>query len=164
MCWGEVFAGGIGGLIARARPGLDPAPLTVRNGVLDRLQQLPPAPYVNATRYDVGDDEPLIADDVDVSHLASGLARLALDTLLDRSPSSFPYPAYLIGLRPEWIFSGAFDTQPIQIEGQGWNAEEPSEEDRNAAIASLIEMLKETTDDHADPPATDPGHDPNSTT
>jgi molybdopterin/thiamine biosynthesis adenylyltransferase len=34
LCWGEVFAGGIGGLIARARPNVDPHPLAVKNGIV----------------------------------------------------------------------------------------------------------------------------------
>jgi hypothetical protein len=40
MCWGEVFAGGIGGLIARANPDSGPNPLAVRNGILSHLATL----------------------------------------------------------------------------------------------------------------------------
>jgi hypothetical protein len=45
-----------------------------------------------------------MADDADVSQIASALTRMVLDTLLERQPSAFPHPAYLIGLRKEWIF------------------------------------------------------------
>lgn len=76
-----------------------------------------PLRTVNATRYDVDGDEPHVADDADVSQIASSLARLALDTLMQPKQSSFPYPAYLIGLRPEWVFSGSFDTHPLAIRG-----------------------------------------------
>jgi len=162
VCWGEVFAGGIGGMIARARPRLDPTPLAVRNGILEHLKSLPPAPYAKATRYDVDGDEPHVADDADVSQIASSLARLALDTLMQPQPSSFPYPAYLIGLRPEWIFSGSFDTHPLAIEGEAWDADATADEDRNAALASLLQILKENADDHPDSPAADPGHNQSS--
>jgi len=30
LCWGEIFASGYGGMIARARPGRDPNPMAVR--------------------------------------------------------------------------------------------------------------------------------------
>jgi hypothetical protein len=81
---------------------------------------------------------------------------------MEPQPSSFPYPAYLIGLRPEWIFSGSFDTHPLAIEGEAWDADAPADEDRNAALASLLQILKESTDDHPDSPATDPGHNQSS--
>jgi hypothetical protein len=104
ICWGEVFAGGIGGLIASAHPDAGPNPLAVRNSILGHLATLPSAPYVNATRYDVDDEEPIVADDADVSQMASALTRMALDTLLESHPSAFPHAAYLIGFRREGSF------------------------------------------------------------
>jgi hypothetical protein len=110
MCWGEVFAGGIGGMIARARPQIDPNPQAVRDAFLRYLEDQPPAPYKNATNYDDVEGEPIVADDADVAQIASAVARMALDTVTEAQPSAFPSQVYLIGLRPEWIFSGAFDT------------------------------------------------------
>ena len=34
MVWGEVFAGGFGGFIARSRPTIDPDPAVMRQSVL----------------------------------------------------------------------------------------------------------------------------------
>ena len=48
MCWGEVFAGGFGGIVARARPDLDPHPVAVRAAILRHLDTLPPAPFQRA--------------------------------------------------------------------------------------------------------------------
>jgi len=162
ICWGEVFAGGIGGLIARARPGSDPNPLAVRNGILRTLEDLPPAPYRNATRYDVLDEEPVIADDADVGHIASAIARLALDTLVKREPTSFPSQAYLIGLRNEWVFSSAFDTRPIDITGEGWDLPQSSKQENKAAMEALVQMITEGADDSADSAAGDPQNDQSS--
>lgn len=155
LCWGEVFAGGIGGLVARSRPNRDPHPLAVKNGILRYFESLPPAPYMTATGYDVQDQAPIIADDADVTHIASALARLALDTALDQQPSAFDSQAYLIGLRQEWIFSGPFDTQPIKIAGEGWDEAPSTPEDEEAAAQILRQILRERFDDQVDPAAAD---------
>jgi sulfur-carrier protein adenylyltransferase/sulfurtransferase len=41
--------------------------------------------------------------------------------LLHAKESQYPYSVYLLGFRNEWIFSQPFDTQPITIEGPGWD-------------------------------------------
>jgi molybdopterin/thiamine biosynthesis adenylyltransferase/ubiquitin-protein ligase len=155
LCWGEVFAGGIGGLIARARPNQDPHPLAVRNGILRHFETLPPAPYVTATGYDVEDQGPIIADDADVTHIASALARLVIDTALHDHVSAFNSQAYLIGLRQAWVFSGPFDTQPIQIAGEGWDEAPSTTEDQEAAAQILGQILRERLDDQVDPATSD---------
>ena len=121
LCWGEVFAGGFGGMIARARPERDPHPASVRSAILNYYETLPPAPFRDADGYDGTIQQPVIAYDGDVAQIASALMRLALDTALQREPSDFPYAAYLIGLRKEWIFEQPFDTRPIEIAGEGWD-------------------------------------------
>jgi molybdopterin/thiamine biosynthesis adenylyltransferase len=143
LCWGELFAGGIGGMIIRARPDVDPNPAAVRAAVLHHLEQLPPAPYQQAGEYDIEDQQPLIAYDGDVGQIASALTRFVLDTALQRNPSDFPYSAYLIGLRKAWIFSQPFDTHPIEVCGAGWESEsDPSvvDNDRKEAIQVLLEI------------------------
>ena len=159
LCWGEVYAGGIGGMIARARPGADPNPLAVRDGVTRYLQDQPPAPYRNATGYDVSDEDPIVADDADVSHIASAIARLALDTLVKRQPSAFGCQAYLIGLRNEWVFSSAFDTRPIEVTGEGWDLPQSSEDEMKAALETLVSIMTEGADDRSDSAAGDPQND-----
>ncbi len=144
LCWGELFAGGYGGLIARARPNLDPNPLAVRDAIHAYLAKCPTAPYQNAAGYDVEQEQPLFAHDGDVGFIAMALTRLAFDTAMQRDPSDFPYSVYLIGLRREWIFEAPFDTRPIDVQGRGWDNDEVlvREEDRRAAACTLLELLK----------------------
>jgi hypothetical protein len=118
LVWGEVFAGGIGGLIARSRPGKDPDPLTIRERIHAYLETREPAPFRAAgIGYDVeGDDRaPLIASDAEISQFAAMATRFALDAALEPEPSEFPQSAYLIGFKRAWIFSAPFDTQPISL-------------------------------------------------
>jgi molybdopterin/thiamine biosynthesis adenylyltransferase len=146
VCWGEVFAGGFGGLIARARPNVDPHPAAVRAAILHHLGTLPPAPHRRSDDYNIGGEEPAVAYDSEVAQIAAALTRFALDIALRKTPSAFPYSAYLIGLRKEWIFSQPFDTYPIEITGEEWsNATDPSfrAEDRTEAIKVLLRIVAE---------------------
>lgn len=117
MIWAEVLEGGIGGLVARSRSGLEPTPLTMRARILDwcRAREAPwtrtGARYVSTGT----DGPPLVADDADVGVIASHLARFGIDTLLGRVPSDFPHAAYFIGLRRSWIFQEPFDTYPVDV-------------------------------------------------
>ncbi len=153
LCWGEVFAGGYGGLIARARPDHDPNPLAVRDAIHSYLSELPPAPYQNATGYDGAQGQPLLAHDSDVGFIATALTRLAFDTLTQYEPSEFPYSVYLIGMREEWIFEQPFDTRPIDVKGKGWNQDDEtvSTEDRHEAVKALLEILEGTKSANRDP-------------
>ena len=151
LCWGELFAGGYGGLIARARPDIDPNPLAVRSAIYAHLATLPQAPFQQAAGYDVELEQPLIAYDSDVGQIATSLTRFAIDAALQRNPSQFPCSAYLIGLRQEWIFGQPFDTRPINVQGDGWDdvGTSATDEDRKAAFNGLIEISKESQ--HAEP-------------
>lgn len=155
LCWGEVFAGGYGGLMARARPDIDPNPLAVRDALYAHLETLPPAPFQRAAGYDVEQDGPLLAHDCDVGFVASALTRLVIDTALKRSPSVFPHPIYLMGLREEWIFAEPFDTHPVDAHGRGWEVEgeSASQEDRIAVIGMLLGMHGSAASADPDPAA-----------
>jgi len=150
LVWGEVFAGGYGGLVARARPDLDPSPLNVRAGFYAHLETLPPAPFRQAANYDGSDETPFVAYDSDVAHIASALTRLAIDTALKRTPSQFPYPVYLIGLRREWVFTQPFDTRPVAVQGGGWemDGQPVSDDQRIEVIKQLINLHAAQTDAH----------------
>lgn len=147
LIWGEVFAGGIGGLLVRSRAGKDPEPLAMRAGVYEHLKTLPEAPFRLAAGYDVPvDSAPLIAFDAEVSQFAAALTSFALDTLLDRTPATFPHSAYLIGFKQEWIFDAPFDTRPILVEAvletvPGSPANQI--EERQEATAALVELLNQ---------------------
>lgn len=114
--WLEIFAGGIGGLVARSRPGLDPTPQLARVKIDAWCgdQGVPPPRPSRPYEADV-DGEPLIADDADVAAIAAHAVRMALDMLVETEASAFPCSAYLIGLRPGWIFSQPFDTRAIDL-------------------------------------------------
>ena len=144
LCWGEIFAGGYGGMIARARPGRDPNPLAIRNAYHAYLATLPDAPFKNAAGYDGNEEQPLVAYDSDVGFVATALTRLAIDTALSRDPSDFPHSVYLLGMRREWIFEAPFDTHPVDVQGRGWERDEitSNDEDRLAVVQALLEMLE----------------------
>ncbi len=143
LVWGEVFAGGIGGLAARVRSGHEPEPQAARNqinawcnahGVPAPLAGLA-APYKAAA----GSGGPLVADDAEVSIIAGHLARLATDVLTQQDDSAFPAPAYAIGLRQAWIFSQPFETWPIELAGSApWKAEQDP-----ASVAESLALLRE---------------------
>lgn len=140
LVWGEVFAGGYGGLIARARPDLDPNPLAVRDGFHVFLESQPVAPFQQAVDYDTGSEVTHIAFDSDVGFVANALARLAIDTGLRRVPSEFPYPVYLLGMRQEWIFGQPFDTRPVAVDGAGWDVPH-SDADQEAHLQALRALV-----------------------
>lgn len=143
LVWGEVFAGGIGGLVCRVRSGHEPEPQMARNQINAWCDAHGiPAPLAGfAAPYAIerADRAPLVADDAEVSIIAGHLARLATDVLVRPDDSAFPVPAYAIGLRRAWIFSEPFETWPIQLSGsEPWKAEQDS-----ASVAESLALLRE---------------------
>ena len=117
MVWLEIFAGGIGGLIARFRPSRDPDPKTMRAYLLDYFAQQN-APEVGVTADYTAIDaegEPLMASNADVAVIAENATRMALDLLTESEPSDFPYSMYLIGLSHSGIFEEPFHTTPLDL-------------------------------------------------
>jgi len=144
LVWGEVFGGGIGGVITRLRPDLDPVPHIARRQILDWCagHGVPP-PEGAAIQYGLDLPEgapPLIADDADVTLIAGHMTRLALDILL-RSETIFPQSAYAIGLKAGWIFDAPFDTWPMELAPEGvWGSqkEEQLAENIEAFVAEFF--------------------------
>ena len=144
LLWAEVYSGGVGGSIARCRPGLEPDPQAVRGAIehwwreQGSLTERPLGPYQG------GPDIPAIADDSDVTVIAAHATRLAIDTLLARQPSRFPHSVYVIGLAKGLIFSQPFETYPITLDhiavGVGAQIDET---ERKAEVDRIIELLKE---------------------
>lgn len=139
MCWAQVFGGGVGGIVVRLRPGLDPTPLTARQRIdawyAKQGVDWPDDGSVKPYEEDGAGGVPLIADDADVTVIASHLSRFAIDLLTRSGATSFPYPAYLIGLSDRWLFTAPFDVRPIDLgESDPWGVEPGSGD---------IEMLKE---------------------
>ncbi|MBD9596931.1 ThiF family adenylyltransferase [Ensifer sp. ENS05] len=146
MVWAEVFGGGIGGMIARARPDNDPHPLAARNQITTWCNEhniSSETPAENAYEANRHDGPPFIADDADVSVIAAHATRLALD-LLQGEETAFPYSAYAIGLKKAWIFEAPFDTWPISLQALGrW---EESVETRG--VENIAALLSELIDEN----------------
>jgi sulfur-carrier protein adenylyltransferase/sulfurtransferase len=139
LVWGEVFAGGVGGIIARARPDIDPTPLIVRQQLIAWCaDQGVPWDGKESEAYDVSRDDapPMVADDAEVTVIAAHITRFVLDILV-REDTIFPCSAYAIGLKQEWIFSAPFETFPIKLEvGGEWR--QPVSDESNAELSALI--------------------------
>lgn len=156
LVWLEIFEGGIGGLIARSRPTLDPSPQIMRAAYL-RYCEENPAPHHRLVRdYSVEDSEGVVltASDSDVSIIAHQAARLAADTLLTADRSEYPFSMYLVGLTRAWVFEAPFATIPIDTAPFRENAAEKLDAktfgaDNLGFIAGLLDKHKNAT-----PPAT----------
>jgi hypothetical protein len=150
VVWAEVFGGGYGGLIARHRSGIEPDPADMRLAIEEwcREQDKPAQP---AQGYESRiDDVTWIADDADVTVIAANAARLAIDTLMGRDPSAFPYSAYLIGLAKEWIFEQPFDTRPIPVGSPVTLEKSPlDDETKRTEGAFVAEMLQRFASAHS---------------
>jgi ubiquitin-protein ligase len=159
MIWAQIFGGGIGGMIARHRPGLEPAPATMRAQIEQWCQDKGKPIEHAAIDYETrGSGPPLVADDTDVAVIAAHAARFAVDTLIPRQPSAFPYAVYLIGMREGWNFDQPFETHPIDVGGPPLSTESPVDPAlAHEEAARLIELLKkmknETTAPSTDPSA-----------
>jgi molybdopterin/thiamine biosynthesis adenylyltransferase len=116
VVWGEVFGGGYGGLIARYRPDIEPEPLSIRAAIEQWWSERGVPPERTAHDYgSTGETGPMIADDADVSVIAAHTARLAIDSLIEREPSVYPYSVYMIGLSKGGIFDQPFQTYPVEL-------------------------------------------------
>ena len=156
LVWLEIFAGGIGGLIARSRPGIDPSPQTMRAAYLGFCGEHPPPPHQAAGNYNLEDAKGrvLAASDADVSIIAHHAARLAADTLLAAAVSRYPYSMYLIGLAKDWIFEAPFATVPIETEP--FRENEPQELDAKTFGAENLAFLSELLKKQANATPTSP--------
>jgi molybdopterin/thiamine biosynthesis adenylyltransferase len=147
--WGEVFSGGIGGMIARSRPGLEPNSSVMRRTIEDWCADQGRTISRSAAPYESNDEAPAIASDADVSIIAGHLAAFAIDTLLSRSPSAYPHAVYLIGLQAEWIFDQALEVRPIDV-GQPDDSATPPVEECRTEIMEILKQLAEHPDANTD--------------
>ncbi|HDR7766556.1 ThiF family adenylyltransferase [Bacillus paranthracis] len=139
MAWGEVFSGGIGGLIARSRPKLDPSPQIMRKALLETTSEMPAISQIDQEPYGLQTEsgKVWIASDADVGVIANHLARYIIDTLKGEE-SDYPFSMYLIGLKKSWIFDQPFATFPIYTDHL--IEEMPSQENQHA-IKGVIDFI-----------------------
>ncbi len=145
LVWAEVFGGGIGGLIARCRPELEPSPQHMRRAIENWFGEKGAQPVRSRRSYETGlDGPPLIADDADVSAIAAHAARLAIDLLIARQPSLFPHSVYAIGLGVGSVFEQPFQTFPIETGPPLPSEATPvlTEEELGEEVARLIKLFE----------------------
>lgn len=145
LVWFEVFAGGIGGMIARSRPELDPDAQTMRAAYLGYCEQNPAPENLRpaATRdyaSENADGAVYAASDADVAIIAYHAARLAADTLSSENSSFYPFSMYLIGLAKAWVFEAPFAAIPIATNHLLQKKTETTEEE-SASVADHREFL-----------------------
>lgn len=143
LLWAQVFGGGIGGLLARYRPGRDASPSQMRQAYILYADQHPfpsalhRSPYSSAT----DTDDFLSAIDSDVSLLAAHMARLAVDTMVSKE-SSYPYSIYLLGFEKAWVFQAPFDTIPINCAcNEETRSQSPATDEEKQASLEFVEGL-----------------------
>ncbi len=148
MIWAEVYAGGIGGFIARVRPDIEPPPHTARQQYLAWCRDQGVPWDSRGDHYEIHRDDapPIIADDAAVGVIAAHTVRMAMDVLIHGDTSAFPHPAYAVGLANEWIFEEPFDTRPIDFSTEGKWTMPISDEGIDSAISNLISLLEQTDD------------------
>jgi len=154
LVWAKVYAGGIGGMVARSRPNFDPAPDRMRAAYHEAIVDSPePAPSGDERYTAEGEEgELLMASDADVAVLAGYTAALALDTMLSPEHSAYPYSMYLVGLKVGWLFTQPFHNVPISTDGLAEEMDEPADPGASSDGARfLLELVEKETG--ARPPA-----------
>ena len=155
VIWAEVFGGGIGGLIARSRPRLDPSPQHMRRAIESWFGEHEPPTVRSQRPYETAAaGVPLIADDADVSVIAAHAARLAIDTLIPREPSLFPNSAYAIGLGVGSVFTQPFETYPIEVCAMQPDspADVLSKDEAAAEVAKIVQLVQARANEVASTP------------
>lgn len=149
MVWAKVYAGGIGGMVARSRPELDPAPGRMRAAYHEAIADSPEPAQGGGEPYaaEGEDEEPLVASDADVAVIAGHAANLALDTVLRAEDSAYPNSMYLVGLREGWLFEQPFHNVPVSMESVTAEANEAADsEAESEGWRFLLELLEKETD------------------
>ena len=134
--------------MGRLRPDIEPPPHAARRQYLAWCRSQGVLWHGLGDEYDAlrEDGPPLIADDGDVGVIAAHTARMAVDVLVRGNTSNFPYPAYVIGLAKDWVFSAPFDTRPIDFSAEGEWQLPISGEQAGAALEYLTSLLDKTDD------------------
>ena len=152
--WMEIFAGGIGGFIARYRPGIEPNPKVMRLHFLNFTNQKGGDIPISVGSYlaEINSGITLTATDADVSVISARTVQMAIDVLLGNDPSIFPHAMYLIGLSKGWIFKAPYHTHPLDFSDVEDMSESRvlSEDKISDSVAFLKEILdKHTSDDNS---------------
>lgn len=152
LVWGEVFGGGLGGLLASAHPDDGPCPRCVRAGFLAAAAEWPTAPAANGTLpYAGGEENPVIATDADVALVAAALTNRVLDVATARER---PPAVTLLGIRRGWIFEAAMQSVNVPVRSDDWQCPRcwTSATENDVAGTAQVEKLLAMQDDADDLP------------
>lgn len=142
VIWGGIYAGGIGGYMARSRLEHEPSPHLIRQALNEHYEGIEEKPPVVANQRYGGliSDEVFVASDPEVSLMAAHLSNFSLDTLLKNEPSQFDMPLYLLGFKRAWVFESAFHVQPIAVDAPIRKRKDPNlkSEDQENFVGELV--------------------------
>lgn len=141
----EVYAGGIGALIASCLPERDPPFATARAAFLAWCEAegvAPPESGPHDYQALADDSTPLVADDAAVTIAAGHASRVILD-ILDGQPAGNESAWLLIGLRKAWVFQGHGHTIHLSV-GQPIEHESPTHDEEAHQFA--LQLAKEYLD------------------
>lgn len=153
IVWLEIYEGGIGGMIARFRPHIDPDPKTMRAHLDAYFVKYGVPQTQGITDYTALDNEGriIVASDPDITVIAANATKLALDILIEHEPPEFPHSLYLIGLSREGVFEAPFHTIPIAPKNTQSNiikselSEDEVDENRNFIEQLILNEKNENT-------------------
>jgi molybdopterin/thiamine biosynthesis adenylyltransferase len=142
----SVFSGGIGGLLFRCRPNLDPTPAKamaqIKNWRAERPEQWVEDDSLDPYAYTI-DEAVMVASDAHISIMAGYCCDMAIDTLADLNSTMFPQSAYAIGFSNEWAFNQPFHNIPIgfYMEGDWGDTVSTSKEESTEALQGLFRLI-----------------------
>lgn len=158
MVWLEVFGGGLGGLVARSRPGVDPTPQDMRGVYLKFCEDNPCDELLRAAEdytLEDGEGNVVVASDADVGVIANHALHLAADCFVAPDQERFPHSLYLVGMRGGWVFDEPFCTIPFGMDAcevRGWGGKEgqPLAAEDVEFITGLLEKTGNDDANHTD--------------
>ena len=143
----EVLGGGIGAVIGRAVPDLDPAYVQGRvayRAWCERQDEPLPVPAQRTYEALAEDGEPVVADDAAATIAAGHAARVVLDCADGRPELDGGW--LLIGMRAAWVFAG--HGHVIRLDVGAAAKQDPTTEDQDARafVHQLIEEFLRAAD------------------
>lgn len=143
-----VFEGGLGALVARAVPGIDPTYSKGRVAFNAWCElQTEPVPKSGKARYEAlaGDGTPFVADDAAVTATAGHAARVILD-IVDGCPDDSGW--LLFGYRRGWVFTaGHGHTLRINVGQYAAVEADETDEEMDAFVLQLAKDLLSAFED-----------------
>ncbi len=139
----EVFAGGIGALVASYVPGRDKPYARARVSFDEWCRQQPIPPPVAGKRPYEGapeDGPPIVADDAAVTMAAGHAARVVLD-ILDGTPAVQPQAWLLFGFRKGWVFSAHGHNIIVDVGAPGEAAPVEPDPETDAFVDQFVEKI-----------------------